>query len=182
MSELPTSPDAPRAPAVIEKRPQLEREMAGLKLQMAERALAAYEGGANERERLANLVAAIRTIEVQIESNALAHKLAQDHDRAAVADWRRQIEANPDEATEGIEKRTCCDLCSEAHGCIITGDACAHPVLAGSVGPRHQGNEAVRGLYRAAAKHLRLPGFGFDEDAEDEDEFEDEDEPEEVET
>jgi hypothetical protein len=179
---LPARPPAARAPAVLEQRPALERELADLRLQVAERALAAYEGKPEGREKLAALNEAIRTIEFQIESNGLAHELAKGLDRDAAAEWRRQVEADPDQATEGISRKACCELCRETTGCVITGDACAHPILVGGVGPRHQGNQAVRDLYRAAAKHLKLPGSGWEEDEfEDGDEFEDEQDEEGIE-
>jgi hypothetical protein len=170
LSSLPEHPAA-RAPAVLAHGPALERELSDLKQQVAERALAAYEGNADAREKLAALVANIRTIEFQIECNGQAHKLAQDLDRAARTDWRRQIEAESALATAGVTRKKCCTLCSEAKGCIITGDACAHPVLVGGVGPRYQSNEPVRDLYRAAARHCKLPGYwqpGEDDELEDE--------------
>ncbi|EIG56079.1 hypothetical protein [Bradyrhizobium sp. WSM1253] len=157
--KLPTNPAAPRAPAVLDARPGLERELADLRLQVAERALAAYEGGAAERAKLGALVSAIETITFQLEANALAHGLAVRLDREAVAAWRQQIEANPTEATVGISRTKCRGMCTEAHGCVITGEACAHPITVGGVGPRHQGNRAVRALFAAAARKLDIPGY-----------------------
>lgn len=177
MSELPTHP-APRAPGVIDQRSALERELADLKLQIADRALAAYEGQPDGREKLAQIVANIRTIEFQLECNGLAHDLAKRLDREARAEWRRQIESDPRQATEGVTKKKCCGLCSEANGCIITGDACAHPIMVGGVGPQHQGNPAVRALFTAASKHLKIGGVDWSEedDTDDEGEYEDDDE------
>lgn len=180
MSELPPHP-APRAPAVLEQRPALERELADLKLEIAERALAAYEDKPDARENLAQLVSDIRTIEFQIECNGLAHDLAKRLDREARAEWRRQIENDPRQATEGVTKKKCCGLCSAANGCIIAGDACAHPIMVGGVGPQHQGNPAVRALFTAASKHLGIGGVSWtdedeDQEEDDEDEYEDDDE------
>ncbi|MDH2353502.1 hypothetical protein QCM80_22980 [Bradyrhizobium sp. SSUT112] len=138
--------------------------MSDLQLQVAERTLAAYEGPAAERAKLAALVSAIETITFQIEANALAHGLAVRLDREAVAAWRQRIEANPTEATAGITKKKCCDLCSEAHGCIITGAQCAHPLTMGTVGSQHQGNEAVRKLFQAAQRCLEQPGSGHEQE------------------
>jgi hypothetical protein len=152
---LPKTPPASRAPTVLASRPALERELADLRLQVAERALAAYEGGSEERARLAALMTTIETLEFQVAANSLAHDLAKRLDREAVAEWRRQIEASPDEATRGITRKACCRLCTEAHGCIISGGSCAHPITAGGVGPRLQGNDAVRALFNAAAAHFR---------------------------
>jgi hypothetical protein len=177
---LPAAPPAARAPSVLEQRPALERELVDLKFQIAERALAAYEGAPEGRERLAALVSDIRTIEFQIEANGLAHELAKGLDRDAAAEWRRQVEADPEQATEGITKKKCCGLCSEPTGCIITGDACAHPILVGGVGPRHQGNPAVRKLFAAAAKKLKIPGYWSEAD-DFENELEDEEDEEGIE-
>jgi hypothetical protein len=158
-SKLPRNPPPARAPAVLEQRPDLDRQLADLREQIAVRTLAVYEGQPDGREKLAALVANIHTVEFQIEAAALAHDLAKRLDREAVLAWRRQIEAEPVLATEGITKKKCCERCQETSGCIITGEACAHPLLIGSVGARHQGNEAVRGLYKAAAAHLKIPGY-----------------------
>jgi len=153
-SALPATPPPARAPAVVDARPALERELSDLRLQVAERALAAYEGGAAERAKLAALMTAIETIEFQVAANSLAHDLAKRLDRDAVAVWRGQVEANPVEATVGITKKQCCRMCTEAHGCIITGAQCAHPITVGGVGPRLQGNEATRALFNAALAHI----------------------------
>jgi hypothetical protein len=158
---LSKSPAAPRAPAVIERRPVLERELADLKLQVAERVLAATEGAPGAREKLVALVSDILALEFALEANGLAHELAKRLDREAVAEWRRQIEVDPVEATAGVTKTKCCGLCSEAHGCVITrGEQCAHPILVGGVGPRRQGDETARNLFSAASRHLKLPGYG----------------------
>lgn len=163
---LPKSPTAPRAPAVLASRPVLERELADLKFQVAERVLAATEGVAGARENLVALVSDIRAMEFAIESNGHAHELAQRLDREALAEWRQQVEADPVAATAGITKKKCCGMCSEAHGCVITrGEQCAHPVLVGGVGPRRQGDPVTRLLRQAAEKHLMTPVSGQEEDA-----------------
>ncbi|UPJ69887.1 hypothetical protein [Bradyrhizobium sp. 187] len=158
--KLPKNPAAPRAPAVLDARPALERELADLQLQVAERALAAYEGGTAERTKLAALVSAMETITFQLEANVLAHGLAMRLDREAVAEWRQQVEADPVEATAGITRTRCCSTCSEKNGCIITrGEQCAHPITVGGVGPRRQGDQVTRTLFQKAANHLKIPGY-----------------------
>jgi hypothetical protein len=163
-SKLPRHPPPARAPAVLEQRPDLDRQLLDFRGKIAELTLAAFEGQPDGREKLAALVSDIRTIEFQIEAAALAHDLAKRLDREAVAAWRRQVEADPVRATEGITRKKCCERCSEASGCIITGEACAHPALVGSVGSRHQGNEAIRGLYKSAAGHLKIPGYSLEKE------------------
>jgi len=151
------APPAPRALAVVEQRPALERELTDLKLQVAEAALAAYEGNSGGREGLAALDVKIRACGFQIECNTLAHDLALRIDREAVAAWRSQVQADPERAVEGITKEKCCRRCSsQAAGCIISGDVCAHPIKAGngSLPARLQGNPAVRAVHRAAAEQL----------------------------
>jgi hypothetical protein len=174
MNDLPTSPERPVAPLVLEQRPALERELAEVRLQVPERVLAVYEGKPEAREKLAALISEIRTIEFQIECNGMAHELALRLDRDAVAAWRRQIEADPEQATEGITRKKCCTLCSKPYGCVITGDICAHPLLSGiGVGPRHMGNPTVRAMFSAASKHLEIPGY-CDDPEDDGDDEEDE--------
>ena len=163
-SNLPRNPPPARAPAVLEQRPALDRQLLDLRGQIAARTLAAYEGEPDSREKLAALVSDIRTIEFQIEAAALAHDLAKRLDREAVSAWRGQVEANPLLATEGITLKKCCERCQEASGCIITGEACAHPILVGGVGARNQGNKAIRRLFSAAAAHLKIPGYALEKE------------------
>jgi hypothetical protein len=163
---LPKNPAAPRASAVVARKPVLERELADLRLQVAERVLAATESVPGARERLVALVSDIRAIEFAIEANGLAYDLARRLDREAVADWRQKVEADPVEATAGITRTKCCGMCSELHGCVITrGEQCAHPVLVGGVGPRRQGDPTTRKLFEAAAGHLKVPGYVREDDA-----------------
>lgn len=154
---IPDKPPAARAPSVLDQRPALERELVDLKQQIAERALAAYEG-TDGRAKLAALDTAIRGLSFQIECNTLAHELALRLDREAVAAWRDQVQADPKTAVEGITKDKCCRRCDAAHGCIITGGACIHPVMVGngSLPNQYQGNPGVRAVHRAAAEKLRV--------------------------
>ncbi len=155
-SIIPLAPPAPRAPAVLEQRPALERELADLKLQVAEKALASYEDRGTGRDKLAALDAAIRACAFQIECNTLAHDLGLRIDREAVAAWRSQVQADPKTAVEGITKEKCCSRCtSDTAGCIISGDVCMHPIKAGNGLPaRLQGNPVVRAVHKAAAEKL----------------------------
>jgi hypothetical protein len=145
-------PPSPRAPAVLEQRPALERELADLKQQIAEIALAAYEGKAGGRENLAALDSKIRACTFQIECNGLAHALALRLDRDAVAAWRLALQANPEKAVEGITKKDCCRRCSLEHGCVISGASCAHPLRGVSSGLR--ADPKIRALLNAAAEEM----------------------------
>lgn len=149
------SPPAPRAPRVLEQRPALERELAGLRLLIAERTLAAYEGKPGSRDSLIALDANIRALMLQLDSNAAAHELALLLDGEAKAGWRARIEAaDPKKMVAGITKKGCCGMCSEEHGCAITGAQCGHPITVGTIGPRLSANTKVRALFKAAAEAL----------------------------
>jgi hypothetical protein len=151
---VPTEPPAPRAPAVLEQRPTLERELADLKSQIAETALAAYERS-DGRENLAALAMKIRACEFQIECKASAHDLAIRLDRESVAAWMATVQADPKKAVEGITKDSCCRRCSADHGCVISGGgACTHPIKVGHINPGLQANAGVRDVYKAAAQKL----------------------------
>jgi hypothetical protein len=155
-------PPAPRAPAVLEQRPALERELADLKQQIAETALAAYEGKSDGREKLAALDAKIRACAFQLDCNGLAHEHALRLDHQAVESWKATIQTMPPEQIiAGISVKDCARLCSEEHGCVITlGQQCGHPVKSGVLPPRLQGNPAVRRVYVAATAKLKLRGHG----------------------
>jgi hypothetical protein len=157
-----TEPPAPRAPAVLEQRGAIECELANLKLQIAETALAAYVGKADGRERLAALDAEIRACAFQLESNGLAHELALRLDREAVETWKATIQAMlPEKIIAGITAKDCCRLCSAEHGCVITsGGQCAHPVKIGVLNPHSSGVPAIRAAYVAATAKLKLRGHG----------------------
>jgi hypothetical protein len=153
---VPMKPPAPRAPAVLEQRPALERELADLKQQIAEIALSAYEGKAGGRENLAALDSKIRARAFQIECNGLAHALALRLDREAVAAWRANLQANPKKAVEGITKTDCCRRCSFELGCAISGEACAHPIKVRGVSPGLRGDPKIRALFNAAAEEIKV--------------------------
>jgi hypothetical protein len=152
--ELPLAPLAARAPAVIEQRAALRRELSDLKQRIAETALAAYEGKAGGREALAALGVKIRACEFQIDCNAAAHELALRLDRDAVAARKADVRANPAAAVKGFTKTSCGSLCSQEHGCAITGEGCAHPVKVGGIDQRLMGNQNVRDVFRAAAEKV----------------------------
>jgi hypothetical protein len=152
---VPTRPPAARAPKVLEQRPALERVLADLKLQIAETTLAAYEARPGSRDSLIALDANIRAVTLQLDANAAAHELALRLDREAKAGWRADIEAaDPKKMVAGITKKGCCGMCSEAHGCVITGLQCGHPVTVGTIGPRLMADPKVKALFKAAAEVL----------------------------
>jgi hypothetical protein len=153
---VPMKPPAPRAPAVLEQRPALERELADLKQQIAETALAAYEGKSGGRENLAALHSAIEVCKFQIDCNQEAHALAVQNDRDAVATWRAKLQANPKQAVEGITKTDCCRRCSLELGCAISGEACAHPIKVRGVSPGLRGDPKIRALFNAAAEEIKV--------------------------
>ena len=151
---IPTAPPAGRAPRVLEQRAAIERELADLKLQIAETALAAFENKSGGREKLAALDAKIRACTFQAACTEAAHELAVRLDREAVAAWKAACQADPKRAIEGISKNDCCRRCGPEHGCVISTDTCAHPIKAGPLAMRLQGNTAVRAVYRAATEKL----------------------------
>jgi hypothetical protein len=159
---IQAEPPAPRAPAVLEQRDAIERELADLKLQIAETALAAYEGLSDGRERLASLDAQIRACAFQLDCNGLAHALASRLDHEAVAAWKTAIYAMPPEKLiEGITAKDCCRLCSADHGCVITaGRNCGHPVKIGVLDAHSRGVPSIRAAYQAATAKLNLKGHG----------------------
>jgi hypothetical protein len=157
-----TEPPAPRAPAVLEQRGAIERELADLKLQIAETALAAYEGKADGRERLAALDAEIRACAFQLDCNGLAHGLALRLDQEAIVSWSAKIQAMPPEMKiAGLTAKDCCRLCSAENGCVISaGGQCVHPVKIGVLNPHSSGVPAIRAAYVAATAKLKLKGHG----------------------
>jgi hypothetical protein len=149
------APAPHRAPAVLEQRAGLERELSDLKQQIAETALAAYEGNSGGRDGLAALDAKIRACVFQIECNAAAHELALRLDLEAAAAWRAAFLALPSEQLiAGITAKTCCKLC-DAGLCVISGTGrCLHPrdsniPVALSSDPR------IRAVHELAAEKLR---------------------------
>jgi hypothetical protein len=153
---VPDHPPAPRAPAVLERRPALEAELAALNSQIGETVLLAYEGLPGAEEKAAELDVQIHALNFKIEHNGAAHIFAVQADKQAAAEWRAQIEAmDPAKAVEGITKKDCCRRCS-AEGCIITGHACVHPVKTGNLGMQYKSVPAIRALYLAAAKKLEV--------------------------
>jgi hypothetical protein len=134
---IPRQPPTARAPKVLAQRPALERELADLKLQIAETTLAAYEGKPGSRDSLIALDANIRAVTLQLDSNTAAHELALRLDREAKAGWRAGIEAaDLKKMVAGITKKGCCGMCSDEHGCVITGLQCGDPITIGTIGPR----------------------------------------------
>jgi hypothetical protein len=154
---IPMKPPAARAPAVLQQRPGLERELADLKQQIGQTTLAAFEVKPDGRKNLMALAGEIHTVTFQLEAAGAAHQLAKRLDAEAVAAWFAALQDNPKAAVEGITKTECCKRCTEAHGCAITGGLqCGHPVAVGSVGPALMGNPKVRAVFVAASTKLKI--------------------------
>jgi hypothetical protein len=152
---VPIEAPAPRAPAVLEKRADVERELASLKLQIAETALAAFAGGSGGRDGLAALDAKIRACAFQLESTGLAHELALRLDLEAAAARRAAILALPPETLiAGITAKTCCKLCA-GDLCVISGtDRCLHP-RDSNIPAALTSDLRIRQVYNLAAEKLR---------------------------
>jgi hypothetical protein len=154
---VPDRPPAPTAPAVLEHRDRMERELAELKSRIGQTAYGAAISGKGGAEALATLHAKIQAAEFALAASEAAHIYAGEADRAAVATWREEVNAMPPEqALAGLTRRECCRRCNEANGCVISsGQECLHPLKAGQVlHPRHANKPHVRRLQRAAAEHL----------------------------
>jgi hypothetical protein len=154
MEKLAIAAPAPRAPAVLEQRAVLERELSDLKQQIAETALAAYEGKSGARDDLAALDAKIRACAFQIDCNAAAHELALRLDLEAAAAWRAAFLALPSEQLiAGITLKTCCKLC-DVGLCVISGTGrCLHP-RDGNIPVALESDLRIRQVYRMAAEKL----------------------------
>jgi hypothetical protein len=152
---VPDRPPAARAPAVLDRRPALDAELAALNSQIGETVLLAYEDLPGAEVKAAELDVQIRAVKFKIEHNAAAHAFAVKADKQATKDWWAQIHAmDPAKAVEGVTKKDCCRRCDGDFGCVITGVECAHPIKVGKISPRYQDRPAVRALYRAATKTL----------------------------
>jgi hypothetical protein len=151
---VPDKPPAPRAPAVLDQRAGLERELSDLSRLIAETALAAYEGNSGGRDGLAALDAKIRACVFQIECNAAAHELALRLDMEAAAAWRADFLALPSEQLiAGITLKTCCKLC-EPGLCVISGtDRCLHP-RDSNIPAALESDVRIRQIYGKAAEKL----------------------------
>lgn len=153
LKTVPDHPPEPTAGKVAEQRAAKERELAALESLIAETAYAATVSG--KTGALADLHDKIQAARFALDCNAAAHAYAVEADKTAVAAWWQAVHEMPaEEAIEGLTKTECCRRCSEP-GCVITGQECAHPNKAGpNLNPRHQGNQAVRRLHKAAAQKL----------------------------
>jgi hypothetical protein len=152
---ISTKPPALRAPAVLEQSAVIERELSDLKQQIAETALAAYEGKSGGRDGLAALDVKIRACAFQIECNAAAHSLALRLDMEAAAAWRAAFLAQPPEhLIAGITAKTCCKLC-DVGLCVISGTGrCLHP-RDSNIPAAFQSDLRIRQAYHTAAEKLR---------------------------
>ncbi len=153
---VPDHPPAPTAGAVLGQRAAKERELVALEALIGETAYAAAVSGKGGVEALAALHVRIQSARFLVDCNDAAHAYAIQADKAAVADWWKEVHAMPpEEAIEGLTKTECSSRCHEHSGCVITGAECAHPLKAGSnLNPRHQSDPAVRRLHKAAAQKL----------------------------
>jgi hypothetical protein len=158
---VPAAPPAPRAPAVLARLRIAERELADLKLQIAERALAAAEGGPGAKEALAALQAGIAVIAFEIEGLGPARVLAARLDQEALVAYRAAIQTlSPEEIIVGLTREQCCRRCPAAGRCVITGadilaGSCAHPVLVGSLELNsYRDNPRIVAVYAAACEKL----------------------------
>jgi hypothetical protein len=160
---IPLDPPAARAPAVLARRGALERELADLKLQIPEMALAAYERRPGGRESLAALDAKIRACTFLIDCAAAAHGLAARLDEEATVAWKAAVQnLDPEEIVAGITKDSCCRRCQAGAGCVITASdpsagPCAHPVLAGALAlHRYQDDPKICAVFSAACAKLGI--------------------------
>jgi hypothetical protein len=147
------APPEPRAPAVLNHLQASKQALAALEVEIAERALASIETRPGAKDALAALHGRMTAVAFEIDCHGKAYELALRLDKQAITDWKADIQALPaDQIVAGITATACCKLCSDHTGCIISGNACAHPVLAGSLTPSLQGDPAVRRVYRAASE------------------------------
>jgi hypothetical protein len=156
MEKLAIAAPAPhRAPAVLEQRAVLERELSDLKQQIAETALAAYEGKPGGRDGLAALHQKITAVTFEIECNAAAHELALRLALEAAAARRAAILAlPPEQLIAGITAKTCCKLCA-VDLCVISGTGrCLHPKDS-NIPAAFQSDLRIRQAYHTAAEKLR---------------------------
>ena len=151
---IAAEPPAPRVPRVVSRLRAVQREVAAMKLQIPERALAAAEGNPGG---LAELHRNISEAEFEIACNGPARELAAQLDEAAIAAWKANIQAlAPAEIVAGITKDQCCRRCLIGAGCVITGSdplagPCAHPVLVGALEKdRYRENPKIMAVYAAA--------------------------------
>jgi hypothetical protein len=157
-------PPANRAPAVLARLKIAERELAELKLQIPERALAAAEDRPGAKEALAALHQKIAATAFEIDCNPQAQRLAARLDQEALVAYRAAIQTlSPEEIIQGITKDSCCRRCPGAGRCVITGadpvagGACAHPALQGALALNsHRDNSKVLAVYTAACVKLGL--------------------------
>jgi hypothetical protein len=157
-----TEPPAPRAPLVVARLRSAQRELADLKLQIPERALASAEGKPGARENLAELCQKISATEFEIGCNPAAREFAIPIDQAAAAAWKAEVQGlDPADIVDGITKEQCCSRCRPG-ACVITASdpfsgPCQHPVLVGALElTRYRENPRIQALHSAACSKLGL--------------------------
>jgi hypothetical protein len=159
---VPDKPPELRALAVVARLKIAQRELADLKLQVAERVLAVAEGTPGARESLAALHQKITATAFEIESNFQARELAARLDEEAIVAWKAAVQTlDPEEIIAGITKDQCCRLCLRGAGCVITGcDAlagpCAHPAREGLMLTRYKENPKIVAVFAAACAKLGI--------------------------
>ena len=153
---VPMDPPASRLPAVRARAGLLERELAALKLQVAECVLACAEAKPRARENLAELYRKISLVEFEIAGSGLARDLVRQLDGEAFAAWRADVQKLPlEDLLAGLTREQCCRRCQNGE-CIIGGgdsvpSSCLHPVLTGPLNSlRLQANRRVVEVYNAA--------------------------------
>ena len=159
---VPIEPPAARAPAVLARLRSAERELADLKLQIPEHALAVAENEPGAKEALAALHQKIILTTFEIESNAQAGYLAARLYQEELVAYRAAIQTlPPEQIVDGITKDSCCRRCPAAGRCVIVGSdilsggSCAHPVLVGALELNsHRTNPRIVAVYTAAAEKL----------------------------
>jgi hypothetical protein len=156
-------PPAPRAPLVLSCLRSVRGELADLKMQIAERALACAEGKPGARQSLADLRRRISDAEFLIAGSGPARELAARLDEAATVAWKSTVQTlEPDEIVAGVTRDSCCHRCLIGAGCVITGSdhlagPCAHPVLVGALEKdRYWDNPKIMAVYAAACAVLGI--------------------------
>jgi hypothetical protein len=150
------APPTSRITAALAREQAALRELAALRLQIAECVLAYAEAKPRARENLAELHRKILLVEFEIAGLGAARDLAARLDTEAYASWKADIQTLPlAEIVAGISIDECCRRCRPGE-CVIAGadpgpSECCHPRKIGSLNLlRHQANEQIRAVYSAA--------------------------------
>jgi hypothetical protein len=163
MRENTTEPPAPRAPAVVARLKVAQRELADLKLQIPEHALAVAEGKLGAKESLSSLHQKITAVTFEIEHGSkAARELAARLDEQAIVDWRAQVQMLPvAQIVDGIGREVCPRLCGAGAGCVISGSdvlsgPCCHPLKEGLMLSRYRENAQIMRVWAACCAALKI--------------------------